>query len=465
MNLIVVIIDSLRKDHIGCLGNPWIQTPNFDRFSEQAIIFDGFRPNAVPTIPFRRGFMLGRPVFPYKDFKFTPGLTGLLGWQSLEPHEVTFQQVLQDSGYVTGLITDSPHYFAPGMNFHRGFHGWHFVRGQECDPYLTGMPHADSTPYMYEGLAGTHMQNLLEVHVRNTEERVSEEDCFAPQVFRKAEKWLEHNARYYENFFLLVDCFDPHEPWDQPSFYTDLYDPGFSGREIIFPQNGLDRYMSKEEKNHIRALYAGEVTMVDRWFGHFMEKFHFMGLEEDTAILFLSDHGLLLGEFDMYKKLPNFLYREVLDIPMMLMIPEGSRQNQRIKGFIQECDLAPTILKLLGMEVPESMTGLDFWPLVTGEKKGIREYAYGGYHTHGYLWEDRYHYFRDLKDVSQVHLYDLEKDASMQKNISLTNSEVAKNMDNRLLEAVDHWTPPEVQHKTAYEKPYVPHRLKSVESG
>lgn len=463
MNFIVVIIDTLRKDHIGCFGNPWIQTPNFDRFSEQATIFDDFRPNGVPTIPFRRGFMLGRPVFPYKDFKFTPGLTGLLGWQSLEPHEETFQQVLQDSGYVTGLITDSPHYFAPGMNFHRGFDGWQFIRGQECDPYLSGISRKDPSPFMYEGLEGTHMQNLLEIHVRNTGDQLSEEDCFAPSVFRRAEKWLENNARYYENFFLLVDCFDPHEPWDQPRFYTDLYDPGYKGREIIFPQNGLGVHMSPEEKKHIRALYAGEVTMVDRWFGHFMEKFHFMGLGEDTAVLFLSDHGLLLGEFDMYKKLPNFLYREVLDAPMMLMMPKGKRQTKRIKGFIQECDLAPTILKLLGMDVPETMTGLDFWPLVTGEKKAIRDYAYGGYHTHGYLWEENYHYFRDLKDASKGYLYDLEKDASMKNNIFQAKPSAAKDMDRKLLEAVEHWNPPEVKHQTAYEKPYVPHRLRSVD--
>jgi arylsulfatase A-like enzyme len=461
MNLIVVIIDSLRKDHIGCFGNPWIRTPNFDRFSEQAIIFDDFRPNAVPTIPFRRGFMLGRPVFPYKDFKFTPGLTGVLGWQSLEPHEVTFQQVIQDSGYVTGLITDAPHYFAPGMNFHRGFDSWQFVRGQECDPYLSGISRKDPSPFMYEGLEGTHMKNLLEIHVRNTGDQLSEEDCFAPRVFRLAEKWLEQNVKYYENFFLLVDCFDPHEPWDQPRFYTDLYDPGYTGREIIFPQNGLDGHLSPEEKEHIRALYAGEVTIVDRWFGHFMEKFNLMGLDEDTAVLFLSDHGLLLGEFGMYKKLPSLLYREMLDIPLMLMMPQQQRQKKRVAGFIQECDLAPTILKLLGIEVPDSMTGLDFWPLATGEKGAIREYAYGGYHTHGYFWDGRYHYFRDLKNSSKAYLFDLQYDASMQKNILEINPEVAKKMDIKLLDAVDHWTPPEVMYKTAYERPYVPHRLRS----
>ena len=461
MNFIVVIIDSLRKDHMGCFGNPWIHTPNFDRFSEQAIIFDNFRPNGVPTIPFRRGFMLGRSVFPYWDFKVRQDLTGLLGWQPLGDEEITLPQVLQSGGYVTGLVTDSPHYCAPGMNFHRGFDGWQFIRGQECDPFITGESRVDPKRFMYEGLEGTKMQNLLEIHVRNMEDRLSEEDCYAPRVFRLAEKWLEHNAKYYEKFFLLIDCFDPHEPWDSPRYYTDIYDPDYMGREIILPQNGLDKYLSPEEKKHISALYAGEVTMVDRWFGNFMEKFRLMDLDEDTAVLFLSDHGLMLGERDLYKKLPWFLYREVLDIPMMLMMPQKQRQKKRVNGFIQESDLAPTILNMLGLKLPDTMTGSDFWPLVTGQKDTIREYALGGYHTHAYLWEDSYHYFRDLNNASASYLYDLNKDPSMLESIVQEEPHVKQMMEDKLQQALDGWKPPKDLGKIVYQQPYTQLRLRA----
>lgn len=368
MNLIVVGIDSLRKDYLGCFGNPWIRTPYLDAFFKDAIVFDRFRMNAIPTIPFRRGLMLGRQIYPYWDAMkcgWSP-----LGWQPMGAGEVTLQEVLQNAGYVTGMVADVWHYFRPGFNFHKGFHSWQFIRGHEADPYLTGPPDRDPGEVMDPAARGMRMQNFLEQYLCNTSGRRYEEDCSAPQVFRTAEKWLQKNARYYENFYLHVDCFDPHEPWDPPKEYVDLYDPEYRGKEYIFPQNGPCDHMSEEEIRHIQAMYAGKVTMVDRWFGHFMEKVDLMGLKEDTIVLMFSDHGLQLGDHGLVKKMSYALYTELLEVPMMLYIP-GERPK-RIGGFVQECDIAPTLLKKMGLELQDSMTGLDFWPLVSGEKSGSR---------------------------------------------------------------------------------------------
>ncbi|MBW2027899.1 MAG: sulfatase [Deltaproteobacteria bacterium] len=457
MNLIVICIDSLRKDHLGCFSNPWIMTPNFDRFYENSIVFENFKMNGIPTIPFRRGMMLGRKIFPFKDTVHIPGVSKILGWQPLSHDEVTFQEILNKAGYVTGMITDVWHYFWPAYNFHRGFDSWQFIRGHEADPYMTGESFIDPDQFVNQDLEGTKVKAFLEQYIRNFGNRSSEEDYFSPRVFRTAERWLEKNARYYENFYLYIDCFDPHEPWDPPREYRELYDPGYRGKEIIFPMNGYNEYLTQEEIRHIRALYAGKVTMVDRWFGHFMEKFHIMGLDKDTAVLLLSDHGVGLGEHGIFKKTPAVLYPELLEVPMMLMMPKGSREKRPVKGFVQEYDIAPTLLKLLGIEIPESMNGIDLWPLIKGEVTSQREYVVGGFHTHAYLRDQRYHYFRSLKEgEEEPQLFDLEKDPGMERNIAKKDTQLVRIMEERLLEELDGWRLPEMIGKSVAQLPYEP---------
>jgi arylsulfatase A-like enzyme len=162
------------------------------------------------------------------------------------------------------------------------------------------------------------------------------------------------------------------------------------------------------------------------------------------------------------KKMGYALYTELLEAPMMLMMPGASPENKRVQGFVQECDFAPTLLPLLGVDVPESMTGLNFWPLVTGEKGVIRENVVGGFHIFGYVQDERYHYFRKLLGDDKANLFDLEKDAKMERNLVDSEPEMAKIMEEKLVKELDGWVPPEELLGTrAYDMPYVPLRLRS----
>src|SRR5207244_3985906 len=97
-------------------------------------------------------------------------------------------------------------------------------------------------------------------------------------------------------FFLHVDVFDPHEPWDPPAKYRPRADGTYEGPDLLLPVMGdADRY-SPAELGHIRALYAGEVALVDAWLGRLLEALEGLALCDDTAVMLLSDHGILLGE-------------------------------------------------------------------------------------------------------------------------------------------------------------------------
>ena len=104
-------------------------------------------------------------------------------------------------------------------------------------------------------------------------------------------------------FFLWIDSFDPHEPWDPPKEYADLYCPDYAGKDFIMPgaaQEGAGA--SEEELRRIEALYLGEVTFVDKCVGQLLEKLDELKLFDDTLVIFLSDHGTQLRDQGRFGK-------------------------------------------------------------------------------------------------------------------------------------------------------------------
>jgi arylsulfatase A-like enzyme len=195
-----------------------------------------------------------------------------------------------------------------------------------------------------------------------------------------AEKWLELNYDQHDRWFLHVDTFDPHEPWDPPRWYTDLYDPGWQGGEIpgvAYVQNRAKHpsELTKEQLKHLRALYAGEVSLVDRWVGRLLEKVGDLGLFEDTLIIFTSDHGTYLGEHGWIGKRGQ-LYEEVAHIPLIIRPPDslGCAAN-RTSALVQPTDLMPTILDLANKEIPEGVQGKTLLPIMRGQKDKERDIA------------------------------------------------------------------------------------------
>ena len=125
---------------------------------------------------------------------------------------------------------------------------------------------------------------------------------------------------------MWIDCFDPHEPWDAPSVYDpDLkcpYDPDYEGKDMFLPIQGhVDGLYTDRELEHIRALYAEKVTMVDKWFGHLMNNIRTLGMEDDTLVILVSDHGSPMGKGEhghgIMRKCRPWPYEELAHIPMI----------------------------------------------------------------------------------------------------------------------------------------------------
>jgi len=357
VNFILIISDTLRRDHLGCYGNDWISTPNLDALARESIVFDQAHVGSFPTIPHRTDLFTGRYMFTYSD------------WAPLPRDNVVVAQVLSEAGYLTYFVCDTPHLVRDGFHFDRGFTAWQWIRGQENDRYMTDpeQVHIPCDPEKLRAVTRTITQYL-----RNVSQRRGEQDYFAPMTMAEAGRWLERNARR-EPFFLYADTFDPHEPWDPPQHYVDMYDPGYQGEEVIYPIYGPATYLSEAELKHMRALYAGEVTMVDRWVGRLLNRAADLGLLDDTAIIFGTDHGFYLGEHGLTGKVVH-LYEEVSHVPLLIRMP-GGKGARRCPALVQAPDIMPTMLELAGAPDPGTMHGKSLVHMLEGKDDPVRETA------------------------------------------------------------------------------------------
>jgi arylsulfatase A-like enzyme len=413
MNVILVVLDTLRKDYVGAYGNPWVQTPTLDEVAARGTRFERVVPESLPTIPVRRALHTGIRTFPFRDWEQQKGDTvGLLGWQRIPEQQTTLAEILGKSGYTTALISDTPHLYGPSMNFHRGFGSFRWIRGQHGDSYRPSRA-ADADRldgYLTEPLRGSRWHPALVQYVANTDGRSGEDDWLAPRVFIEAMGLLE-DAANLEPFFLVVDSFDPHEPWDPPSRYIELYDEATTGGlEPVTPFYGNSAYLEEAQLGRMKKLYAAEVSMVDAWLGRFLDQVDRLGLLDSTLLVVVSDHGILLGEHGITGKPAFALWPEVVDVPLLISHPDH-RATGVHEGYVSTHDLAPTILAALGIDLPPWMNGRDLMPHVADPRPETDDQTFATSAFNDWLMVRTGRYELQARDdLSQVRLYDILDD-------------------------------------------------------
>ena len=437
MNAILIVLDSLRKDHVGCYGNDWIVTPNLDSLARESVVFTKAYPESLPTLPFRRSLYTGCRVFPFEGHAAQKGdfVAMSPGWGPIREDRDTLAELLQMRRYRTALISDCYHQFKPSKNFHRGFSQWQWIRGQENDPYKLGppIPEEELERYMPENLRNPfQIEQVMKQYLKNVRDRKGEEDYFGPQVFRAAADWITEN-RDAESFFLTVESFDPHEPWDPPEEYVRLYDKGEAPcRDVNTSLYGPADQLTEAELKRLRANYAGEVTMVDRWLGKFLDTVRQAGLMDETMIVVVSDHGHCVGEHNLVSKQGHPLCREVADLALLIRFPDGTGAGTTCEGFVYNHDIAPTILNRLGAAGSEGMDGADLMPLIKGGPS-LRDHVTVGYGPFAMVRDEEYWYNAYLWG-EMARLYRIADDPGLENNIAAENPDVVERMQNWAIE-------------------------------
>ncbi len=417
MNVVVIVSDTFRRDNLSCYSSKGVYTPHLDRFAKQCVIFDQAYCASFPTVPMRADLMTGKYTFTY------------LGWAPLPRGEIVLPQILTNAGYTTMGIVDTPFFMRGGYNYDRGFQDFIQYRGQD----------KSTEGYGYSNVAY---------------ERRYEEDYFAPKTCIAAEHWLERH--YKENFFLYVDTWDPHEPWDPPAHYVERYEPDWDGKLVPPPYQRLkDSSVTKKELNAAYACYCGEATMVDHAVGHLIDRIESIGLMDDTVIIFTADHGFYFGEHDIFGKSVmereklfknGPLYREVNQIPLLIYVP--GVKPRHTNALVSVPDFMPTILELANAKVPDTVQGKSFSSVIKEKEDTNQKFvvstmqlqnpgevtrAVDGVEREVEIYlpatitTDRWSLLYSRKDAS-VELYDIKADPAQQKNIAEDNRPVVKEL-------------------------------------
>ena len=448
-NVVVVIIDSLRPDFVGAYGAPRVRTPNLDGLIAKGLRFNRAFPEALVTVPARRSIFTGQRIFPYRNFQPVADLGISPGWTAIENLDRTLMTSLKDAGYRTIQVTDNPH--TGFTQSYKPFRlSWDTFISIEGRTGTRNEPSTVSDAEVRRWLPKELQENPryvegMKKNLANTGYGRDETESDAARVFGEAGKQLAEAARSGEKFALVVDCFDPHEPWTPPKEYIDLYgDPGYDGPEVGTLDYGTAGYLSKDELRRAHADYAAAVTMTDRWIGSFLDRFDELGLADNTAIVMLSDHGVLLGERGWVGKIPGELHPELAQVPFAIVHPNGKRAGESSEYFASTHDVAPTVLSLLGIDQPGWMDGADLTPLLDTPSGGTgdgqpeeRPFHYGGMYNRFFMRTDQWVLLGDTLGGNRQ-LFDLTLDPGEWRDVAeanRANKRLAEDLYQQVIEA------------------------------
>jgi arylsulfatase A-like enzyme len=411
-----------------------VQTPNIDQLARESTLFSGCFTASFPTGPMRKDLHSGRYTFPYMSWR-----------DEWNPEHEVMAELFRRDNYATSMVSDTP---ANGP-FSRGFDHFEMIPGQ------VGLP----------GEVDTSGELDLPADVRKLRVPISrfykmnqvrsgwkgEEDRFAARTMRSSAVWMESIHGKDQPFLLVSDTFDPHEPWDSPRYYIDRYDPGYEGDELFEPAYEPSDYASDEEIRHMRCMYAGEVSMVDRWVGYLLDTLDQMGLAEETVVILTSDHGFYHGEHGLIGKVELDregritrrwpLYRTIGQIPLIIRVP-GSDPGVA-DGFCQPPDFLPTMLELAGLTIPAHVQGRSL----------VSELGGGGEGADFAISSLTYRQDEDVRsptsfrtenslyiyggDEWQSEFYDLQQDPDEQQNVIVERESEARDCHEKMLKTLE----------------------------
>lgn len=375
-NVILILLDSLNLHMLGCYGGREFATPNIDRLAQRSLKFTSHYVGSLPCMPARHDILCGA-----LDFLWKP-------WGSVEIWEDAITARLSAAGVVSQLITDHPHLFERGgENYHVDFGAWEYQRGGEGDlwktrpdPSWAGAPSFGRGRMPYDNSRG---------HFRG------EADFPGPRTLAAGARWLAENAAAHERFFLMIDEFDPHEPFDTPEPYASLYDPEWTGPHLIWPPyvvGGVAKgVLSEREGRQVRASYGAKLTMIDKWLGVMLDAIDAAALWNDTLVILVTDHGHYHGEKDIWGKPGAPLYQPMAHIPLLMAAP-GVAAGE-CPALTTSVDLFATLEAVFALPSARHAThGVSLLPLLSGETDAVRGHVLAG------VWGREVHLIeKDLK--------------------------------------------------------------------
>ncbi len=385
MRAVTIMYDSLNRRFLPPYGAQGVIAPNFQRLAEHCVTFDNFYCGSMPCMPARRELHTGRYNFLMRS------------WSPLEPFDDSMPELLSRHKICTQFVSDHCHYWQDGgLTYHERYSCFDFIRGQEGDEW-----HARSAGYADMG--GKRLTRRQDPINRGY---TREGNCCHARCFAAAMDFLEHNVQE-DNWYLHLEYFDPHEPFDCPDEYKRPYAdeplPAFD-----WPQYAPSEEQDPEKLRQAVVNYKACISMCDDYLGRVLDFFDAHDMWKDTMLIVNTDHGYLLGEHGYFAKNYMPCYEELVNLPFFLYDPrQPEAAGTRRRALAQTIDIPPTLLDFFHVDIPGSMQGRSLLPVVADDRTVHDAILFGYFGKHINVRDGRYVYMRAARDNSLLYEYTL----------------------------------------------------------
>lgn len=394
MKAVFILFDTLNLNSIGPYNQSIVKTPNFDRLAKKGITFDNHYVGSMPCMPARRELLTGRYNFLHRS------------WGPLEPFDNAFPEILsQQCNVYSHLVSDHSHYWEDGgATYHTRYDSVEMIRGQEKDAWkgiVEPFPHWKEMYHssQYE----IALRHKLRRNISNREFYKEYEKYPAVQTFNSGLEFLAINHQA-DNWFLQIETFDPHEPFQVPERFRVDYPTDYRGPTLDWPKYGSSEN-TPEEVAELRANYSATIAHCDFQLGRVLDFFDEHNLWEDTLLVVTTDHGFLLGERELWGKNMMPVYNEIAHIPLIISHPDYfNMAGERRSSLTQTIDLMPFFLDYFGATVPPEVQGKSLSCTLEKDQPVRKAALYGLHGAAINVTDGRYTYFRYPSDIHSGNL-------------------------------------------------------------
>lgn len=341
--IVLIVVDTLRADHLGCYGYVRDTSPRLDRLAAEGVLFEHCMSQTGHTLPTFTTIMTGR-------YPLNHGIVSTLYAHPDQPDQVVsdrtpmLAQLMREAGWETAAFDNLGEFGCGPKWLTRGY-----------DWYVSNVNYP-----------GRVLCSVL-----------------AEDINARMLPWLRNHLP--ESLFLFVHYWDVHQPYNEPEPYFSQHVGGpapepiatADGREFLPTWGWVDRL--PDERREYLARYDGEISYVDRCIGELLDELQALGVYEESWVIVTSDHGE-----DMEEHNAPFEHRETYDcnvgVPLIVKPPAGWPLDAgRRKPIVGHIDLLPTVLDIAGLDLPRGIDGLSLLPLMSGEVSSLHSHLY----THG----------------------------------------------------------------------------------
>lgn len=385
-NVVLIIIDTARKDHLSCYGYNRQTTPRIDELAREGVRFEEAEATAPWTLPSVASILTG--LNPHRHLAGYAGKdpkTGQEGMTFLSQSAITLTEVLFDAKYQTVASFQNP-FVDPGFGLNRGFE-------------------------IYDYFPGDNLRARR-----------------AEQVVDWAMAWIEKSRSKRRPFFMVLHLFDPHLAYDPLPEFAAPFTYGYQGKmhpPFDLSNDNLEKARKGEitysdpDRKFIIGLYDGELSFVDYSLGRFFDYLKLKRLYDRSLIIVTSDHGEEFWEHGSFEH-GHTLYQELLSVPLIIRFPQAENQGLVVKEKVSLADVTPSVIAYLGVDSALQASGKSFVKMPGAAIKPASRPLVAELNRFGdplqALYRDQYKLIINTA-TGEIKIYDLDKDPAEKKNL------------------------------------------------